>query len=834
MTNKPKSDQTKSFPDVFRAELKDIRERRIHTKRVPLDEQIGTPSISHSLTGLALSGGGIRSASFSLGVLQGLAPADAIRHMDYLSTVSGGGYIGTSMTTVMSTNGGLFPFARAAGDAGETPETKHLRDNARYLIPNGIWSVLAAIAVYLRGIAMNALVLLPFLLLTAALIVLVNPDTKTLVTPSALDSVIEMGGMALFFCWAAFAVFVSITPIAALEIRHEIAMAIGALFAAYALTVVFALQPHLLLAYFQEKMLIAPPKDGAPLEQLLSGLMHFISLIGPAVLIILPFVKKLGVKATAGDAGGWGDFSKKIASWILLLFAAVIVPLALWAIMMQFAFWGTAVSTCEHNVVPPTECPVSLVNNWDHAPAPLRNLIEAYNKTIGVDFLSWAVPSLYALGALLLFFFWPFLSVNANSLHQLYRDRLGRAFLIKHDKTGACVSADNFALTKIDTTLTPYHLINASLNVPGSEHANRRGRNADFFLFSKRFIGSEVTGYIGTEVAETVADRLNIGTAMAISGAAVAPNMGTASIKPLSPTLAFLNLRLGRWILHPSAIANRVTRNKVARGGRPDPWLLRIPGPRYLLREAFAKSGLRLTKEDSDDHIRTGFVFLTDGGHLENLGIYELLRRRCRLILAVDAEQDPKLTFPALVQLQRFARTDLNVIISMFWQPLADRALAFSTGLRSSAGPHVALGLISYPPSTDRSTRENHPPLTDGDPREKGILVYIKASFTGDENDYVRAYKAAHPSFPHETTGDQFFSEEQVEVYRALGEHIARRFVTGLDEVAIAAADHQELVALLREMLPSIKMSKKGGPTSDVCTPPDAGSPLGQPTDGCK
>ena len=296
---------------------------------------------------------------------------------------------------------------------------------------------------------------------------------------------------------------------------------------------------------------------------------------------------------------------------------------------------------------------------------------------------------------------------------------------------------------------------------------------------------------------------------MAISGAALAPNMGMASVKPLSPTLAFLNIRLGRWIRHPSTIPDEIGRIKAVRG-----WLSQfrselrlIPGPWYLLREAFAKSGFGIkkaksgfgiTREDPDDHIRTGFIFLTDGGHLENLGIYELLRRHCRLILAVDAEQDPKLTFPGLVQLERLARIDLNVKIYMHWQPIADRTLAFSPDkeVRSSAGPHVALGRVDYP-------------LVNGCPPEKGILVYIKASFTGDENDYVKAYKAAHPSFPHETTGDQFFSEEQVEVYRALGEHIARGFVMGRDEIAVAPEDYDELIAGVCELLPRVERRRK-------------------------
>ena len=83
-----------------------------------------------------------------------------------------------------------------------------------------------------------------------------------------------------------------------------------------------------------------------------------------------------------------------------------------------------------------------------------------------------------------------------------------------------------------------------------------------------------------------------------------------------------------------------------------------------------------------------------------------------------------------------------------------------------SFGPHVALGLIDYPA---------------GDGREYGVLVYIKSSLSGDENDYVMAYKAANPAFPHETTLEQLFSEEQFEAYRALGEHIGRRFLKGDD-----------------------------------------------------
>ena len=185
-------------------------------------------------------------------------------------------------------------------------------------------------------------------------------------------------------------------------------------------------------------------------------------------------------------------------------------------------------------------------------------------------------------------------------------------------------------------------MINTALNVPGSTFANRRGRNADFFVFSRLYIGSEATGYVDTELAEAIVDGLNIGTAMAISGAAAAPNMGMASIRPLSPTIALLNVRLGRWIRHPEDIALRRATLK----GEGERQFWRIPRPRYLLYEAFSKTGVSVEQLDAKAlRKRHGFVFLTDGGHIDNLGVYELLRRRCKLIIAIDGEADPDFDF---------------------------------------------------------------------------------------------------------------------------------------------------------------------------------------------
>src|SRR5262245_19754029 len=180
----------KTFDDVFRAELAEIRERHNRSNRAEIPERTEgvLPTTALALTGLTCSGGGIRSAAFCLGVLQGLQSKNVIGHMDYLSTVSGGGYVGTTLTIGMSRDqpisgeDGVFPFGRLDNESRETPEVRHLRDNSRYLLQKGFVGVVSALVIYMRGIAMNVLVLLPLLLIAASILVAVKPDSRKLAT----------------------------------------------------------------------------------------------------------------------------------------------------------------------------------------------------------------------------------------------------------------------------------------------------------------------------------------------------------------------------------------------------------------------------------------------------------------------------------------------------------------------------------------------------------------------------------------------------------------------------------------------------------------------------
>ena len=366
-----------------------------------------------------------------------------------------------------------------------------------------------------------------------------------------------------------------------------------------------------------------------------------------------------------------------------------------------------------------------------------------------------------------LFFSGLLLKPNANSPHTLYRDRLSKTFLFSpqtqadpnSDKTVQTLSLNKVLLqdpdplgalpfAKLNPKYGPVHLINTALNIQGSRYANKRGRKADFFFFSSAWSGSRATGYVKTPELVKVEPSVNIETAMAVSGAAASSNMGIRTVFGIAPTLALLNVRLGYWMTNPRSLR-----------GVKDKMRWRDSRMLYLPAEMFG-----LLDETSPN------VYLTDGGHIENLGVYELLRRRCRVIIAIDAEADPYMNFRSFVEVQRFARIDLGVRIDLPWDKIREQARALNgifdrddmTAARAH-GPaaHVAVGTIDYGAGA------------------RGVLVYVKACMTGDENDYIMNYKSRNATFPHESTSDQFFSEEQFEVYRSLGNHALRQALNG-------------------------------------------------------
>jgi hypothetical protein len=142
------------------------------------------------------------------------------------------------------------------------------------------------------------------------------------------------------------------------------------------------------------------------------------------------------------------------------------------------------------------------------------------------------------------------------------------------------------------------------------------------------------------------------------------------------------------------------------------------------------------------------WVNVSDGGHIENLAGIELLRRHCRYVILGDGEADPEHRFNGLATLVRSARIDLGIHVDIDVD-----ALRLDERRRSAR--HWAVGRIHYPGET-----------------EPGHLLYLKSSVTGDEDEVIREYRHGQPSFPHESTADQFFDEGQFEAYRSLGQHV--------------------------------------------------------------
>jgi predicted acylesterase/phospholipase RssA len=366
--------------------------------------------------------------------------------------------------------------------------------------------------------------------------------------------------------------------------------------------------------------------------------------------------------------------------------------------------------------------------------------------------------------------------INLFSIYQYYKNRLARAYLgasrarrYTNPFTGFDMD-DDLPMAKLQKQ-RPYHIINTALNLVSGKDLAWQQRKAAAFSpkysgFELPLTGSSEDPQGGYRPSHEYLDEggISIGQALAISGAAASPNMGYHS----SPALAFLmtvfNVRLGRWcgnpantVRGPSALSSKLVQ---AFGLVPEIW--RRDGPQfgawYLLREMFSS-----TKED------TPFVYLSDGGHFENLAIYELVRRHCKFIVVCDAGADGEGNFNDLGNAIRKCYVDLGVEIAIDVD-----ALRRADGTNRSQH-HCAIGTIHY----ERLEKGAAP----------GTLVYIKPTMGGNEPSDILNYAAQHKDFPHESTADQWFDEAQFESYRKLGYHIANEVFASALTIGFANRD---------------------------------------------
>ncbi|MGC2247559.1 MAG: patatin-like phospholipase family protein [Terriglobales bacterium] len=862
-----------SVEEVLRREFLEVEASR--TLRMGEDRQ--RPEAQKSLIGLAFSGGGIRSATFNLGVLQALSRTRLLHFFDYVSTVSGGGYIGGWLMAWMhhqkigirEIENRLSSEKYSTRNAADPHEVHFLRDYSNYLTPRkGILGAdfWAFVATYLRNTILNqiilVLLLLSVLLLPRTLVYLPNrlealenlthhafpaQDAAFLLAVCLVTCAVAFMGLNLAWVdphasrrcpWYAkqwgiqLLVVIPLIAAAALAsysisyfmdadlfdeplwqvplmatllyvlcwvgaflvravrgkrgIRGTDGPNMGLVIVTAAVTGV--LIGYLLLPFGKFMTPPPPPLDdyfnwrifafGTPLFvliMLMVGTLH-IGLMGRGM--------SDGHREWWARLGGW--LMIYCICWLLLFWMAIYVPVelaGLWAAhstkifttgttvwMLSTAYgvlFGKNKDTSGSNpAAPPSKKVLGYVARLTpyifiaglfaglsllaaeialtltNSPIPLDHLPRAFSgpgvlvacmALFGAAFvLSWRV------------------NINEFSIHHAYRNRLVRCYL------GASVpcrsaqpftgfsEADDLPLANLQIPLSsrdpkdgrPLPILNTSLNVVRGKELALQTRKARSFAFTPLFAGFTREATNGSEWQSAYAatresgsrqrgcdNGISLGTAVAISGAAASPNMGSYSEPALAFLMTLFDVRLGWWIANPAV---------------PKNW--RIGGPRvgffWLLRELMGS-----TNDDS------GFVYLSDGGHFENLAIYELVRRGCKLIVAGDASCDPGAGFGDLHNAIERCRADFGVEIVLD----ASKTKRLQNSLATS---HCAVGKIRYSPS----------------PADDGVIIYLKPTLVAGDPADVLGYTTTNPSFPDDTTANQWFDEAHFENYRALGE----------------------------------------------------------------
>jgi hypothetical protein len=825
---------------------------------------------SHSA--LCISGGGIRSATFALGAIQSLAQHGLLSRFDYLSTVSGGGYIGSWLTAWIHRAKGinkvtpqLAPFATPPAP-GEPDPVQHLRAYNSYLTPRSgalsidLWTVLATV---LRNIALNWTVLLPMLM---AVLMLPRLVLAALAGPEYVHGdVIFASGDPNYRApqlngisqspWVQY-----VLPLCSLFLLAT------ALFNTLRYLPGVGGRPHTTLAF---GLAVLGPLVGAALCFLLYDSLYF---LGDAykehtsMLLIVPWTAAACCCAwlafVLSDRRPLSSRLRLLASPVSLAMVVMAtgVGMGTWAVT-DYALWNPdpslAPSWAEYVTLgPPTIllayclgtwlfvgltsavlkdedrewmsraigtvllfsvlwaglCTMVLVlpkwaldwQAWSHGLLATATAGSAWLSTLGgaaanraqpdgastgrssqllalvtmaapVVFLlllagalsvatngllaalhAWAAKPLLgvsgqaidwtnhygmltranpwllvALCGLLVFISavtarW--VNINTFSLSGMYRDRLVRAYLgasHTHRKpspfTGFCVT-DDLPMAAISPQQRPFHVVNLTLNLVGGGRLAWQQRKAESFTVTPLHCGTADDGY---RPSDRYAGGITLGTAVAISGAAASPNMGYHSSALVGFIMTLFNARLGAWLGNP---------------GEPGRHTWTRPGPSWALR-SLVDEALGQTSGGSP------FVNLSDGGHFENFGLYEMVRRGCRWIVVLDGGCDAEFGFEDLGNALRKIRIDLRVAIDFDedqMQLLRQKKQRFAT----AAIGYAALGHGAV----------------------DGRLLYIKPMVQGNEPPDVMSYALAHPSFPHESTADQWFVESQTESYRALGQ----------------------------------------------------------------
>ena len=814
---------------------------------------------------LCFSGGGIRSATFGLGVLQGLSHHHLLGEFNYLSTVSGGGYIGSWLSAWRKRGDSIHQIEedlRAKPKAkldGERPEIGHLRSYSNYLTPRlgffsaDTWTLIATV---IRNMFLNWMILVP--ILAGVLLVPKLAHAILLALPGNvyfLWAILWIGAVAAVFAVSQIGRFLPSggnRPCTETQYWWWVLfpLSISAVFLNTFWAAWLRLQASNpipwwgyvgfgAILHFTGWFFVSDPDPDSAKSVAATGSQRYMAAIGSRAAKVATTSQGLfSIPAIAtGAAGGWaayelgnleainpGEHSELVVclgfplvmliyffsaalfigftskttkdddrewwarsgGWILIVSTGWAAASALVIGGPHLIAWAGAKVSAAGGLVGLGSGALGSLGGKSAGTTASKDAAADQDKTIAVFSSQWFLnlglkiaPLVFLLALLLaiseladfilgkeiaprfphkewihaaevLIFIGlgmglgglmaRYVNVNTFSLHGMYRNRLIRAYLgaarsVAREKTMNVFTGfdekDNFPIHTLPSG-KPFHILNMCLNLVHGERLAWQERKAETFTVSRLHSGSARLGY---QDSENYGDRprdgkptgITLGTAMAISGAAASPNMGYHSSPLVGFVMTFFNARLGWWLANPGDPGKEV-------------WTER--GPKSALKSLFAEA-----LGNTDD--KNPYVYLSDGGHFENLGLYEMVLRRCDTIVVIDAGADPQYQFEDLANAVRKIRVDLGVTIHF------DKPLNMHSG-EAAGNVHCATATICYD-------------CIDGGHAHRGTLIYIKPVLEPMLSVDLDQYHSAHSKFPQQSTADQWFDEAQFESYRRLG-----------------------------------------------------------------
>lgn len=707
--------------------------------------------------GLALSGGGIRSATFCLGLLRGLATNQLLRRIKYMSTVSGGGYIGATLGLLAQKHG--IEEAERILAQPDSMLLRWLRRHGRYVAPSGARDYGMAFATYVRSLIAIHVDIGALAMLLAI----------TVVFPHALVENFPFEDMPRYITfWGSIW-----WPLALAWLSSATVILVLAYFLAAGswLSVAergkWCWRATVLLRWSNKVglvMLAVGVLDWCSWNLMLSvshqGVSAFFgalmsSLIALTLGLVRFYSERVAQVAQRQDGVfPWMALVNLVG--ILLLF----VVLVCWVALVQWLVFAPTLSELLQ-----FNCPASVLNFncpvWWIEKTDLERL-----AWVALPICLWMILSYFNVGA-----------ANASSLQSMYRARLARAYLgaanservekpglvlggpIGTERFGKLVddpvSDDDRVLEEYfrgilnnDKKCGPAHLINICINhtrETGRERVNidRKGLPLTLSSDDRDWNGNN-------EVFERLKEK-TLASWIAISGAAASPGAGSLTSPGWAALLFFAGVRLGYWFdagvdYFPKGAKQKPTR-----------FVGRI---NLLLQEMLAEF-----YGEKQRH-----WYLSDGGHFENTGVYPLLKRRVEIIVVADCGADPRYAMADLDNLIRKARIDFGVEIEFCSSVQAREMLALEVPekwktLCVLSPEELANNMTARGVMMARVTY----PSTGNMPTGYGLLVVVKPNLHKALDLDVRAYASENPDFPQQSTADQFFDEAQWESYQRLG-----------------------------------------------------------------